>query len=167
MTGRTGPPILRLVRWATMALGAAVVLLASACSGQHGIASLACGHTSVRHGSMPDWVAAYGVPRDSPYVLSSGGSAAGVLFADVLRAPAPSTGQRNKILWVVQPPLQAGFTIAAHPLDEASPLVHVFRASPGQVGQYPSYDDVPRAGCWRFVLSSGAADEFVDLRFSP
>jgi hypothetical protein len=142
---------------------------ASAASSSPGnsLASMACGHSEVRQGSAPDWLSDWGLPPDSVYVLSSGGAAAGVLFPDVLRAGVPSSGLRNKILWVAQPPLQAGFTVTAHPLGQASPIVHVFHAAPGQLGQYPSYDNVPRAGCWRFVLSSTSTQEFVDLHYSP
>jgi hypothetical protein len=115
---------------------------------------------------MPDWVSAFGVPSNTPYVVSSQEGAAGVLFSDALQAGKPSSGQQNKILWIAQPQLQKGFVVTAHPLGSSAPLVQVFRAAPGEAGQYPSYDDVPTPGCWYFVLSSTDNNESVDLNYS-
>jgi hypothetical protein len=88
------------------------------------------------------------------------------LFAH-LRAGHP-TNPANKILWIVHPPRGSQLVIRAHPIASPHPLVTVRRTAdsgPGPI--YPSYVDVPRAGCWQVTLRWSGGIDSLDLAYAP
>jgi hypothetical protein len=57
-------------------------------------------------------------------------------------------------------------TIEARPLHASTPLIrHAWPAdsSPGEI--YPSYVNVPTAGCWRLTLRWARHTDWIDLRY--
>jgi hypothetical protein len=91
---------------------------------------------------------------------------AAILFSYPLRAGNP-TGRRNKILWIVKQPRNGSpLRIVAHPLGSARPVVRLAfpaNSSPGEI--YPSYVDVPSAGCWRLTLRWAGHVDRIALRY--
>lgn len=116
-----------------------------------------CGTTAAHLGGIPPWLDAAGAhnnPTAVPYVISTQQNAAGFLFGHPLRAGAP-TNPANKILWVVRVPRNgSSLHIDATQPDAVGADVQVDvgdNSGPGEI--YPSYVDVPRAGCWRLDLT--------------
>jgi hypothetical protein len=103
-----------------------------------------------------------------PYALASGDSAAAFLFTNRLRAGHP-TNPRNKILWVVHSPRDGEpLIISARWSADSSVRVRFRRpanSAPGEI--YPSWIDLPRAGCWALTLRWGAHRTTVDLQVQP
>jgi hypothetical protein len=93
--------------------------------------------------------------------------AAGFLFGYPLRAGHPQN-RRNKILWVMGLPRNgSALDISGHPLAVSKPSIHKTEpanSSPGEI--YPSYVDVPQAGCWHFDLSWSGQHAAVDLDYT-
>ena len=84
-----------------------------------------------------------------------------------LHAGHPSN-PANKILWIVHTPRGSQLVIRAHPLGRTRPLVTVRRpadSGPGSI--YPSYVDVPRAGCWQITLRWSGGTDSLDLAYAP
>ena len=58
-------------------------------------------------------------------------------------------------------------TIDGHPLGAAIPAIHEIQpdnSGPGEI--YPSYVDVPTAGCWQFDLHWATSHAQVELTFA-
>lgn len=131
----------------------------------------ACGTTRIARGSVPAWTApafadsSPGPPR-WPHALSVRRDVTAILFSYPLRAGNP-TGRRNKILWIVKQPRNGSpLRIVARPLNSARPVVRLAfpaSSSPGEI--YPSYVDVPTAGCWRLTLRWAGHVDRIALRY--
>jgi hypothetical protein len=91
--------------------------------------------------------------QNGPFALSAHRDVTAYLFGFPLRAGHP-TGRLNKVLWIMRLPRKGlPLRITAHPLHTVRPLVSETLpddAGPGQI--YPSYVNVPSAGCWRLTL---------------
>lgn len=130
-----------------------------------------CGSTPAVRGAVPQLIdagAGYAAPRDLPMVVGVSGRVAGFIFAQPLRAGAP-TKDANKVLWVVA--LARGgadLQITAHPVSSSTPIVTATSpadSGPGQI--YPSILNVPTPGCWDVTLHWGAHDDRVMLEYAP
>ena len=73
----------------------------------------------------------------------------------------------NKILWIMRLPRNGSpLTIEATPLHAAAPRVRLAwpaDSSPGEI--YPSYVNVPTAGCWQIALRWAGHTDRLDLRY--
>ncbi len=106
-------------------------------------------------------------PPPWPHALSTHGDVAAIVFGYPLRAGNPS-GRQNKVLWIMRLsrrglPLQ----ITARPLHSSHPVVKETEpadSSPGEI--YPSYVNVPKAGCWRINLRWAGHTDEIALRYS-
>jgi hypothetical protein len=126
-----------------------------------------CGGTALYRGALPPWTApamadSSGSPA-WPFAVSAGGNVTAMVFGYPLRAGNPS-GRQNKVLWIMRLPRRGlPLHIAAHPLHASRPLVRESvpaDSSPGEI--YPSYLNVPKAGCWRVSLRwAGHTDEMA------
>jgi hypothetical protein len=119
-----------------------------------------CRASAIQTGPPPEWTApAFADSSPSiriPYAVADNGSAAAFYFARPLRAGHPRD-QANKVLWVMKLPRDG------HPLEitarfggNPSLVMRIARpadSGPGEI--YPSYVDLPRAGCWRLALAWG------------
>ena len=132
-----------------------------------------CGVTKIAHGPVPGWTApAFSDSRSRtppwPHAISEGGNVVAIVFGYPLRAGRP-TNPANKILWIMR--LQRNgspLTIKARPLhSNAPPVTAVVPAdsSPGEI--YPSYVNVPSAGCWRLSLRWAGHTDSIDLPYRP
>ena len=127
-----------------------------------------CGATTVVQGSVPAWLddaGGHNNPSDTPYVIAHPELAAGFLFANPLRTGHPEN-PANNILWVVRTPRTGPLTIDGHPLGATTPAVH--EVLPGNSGAgviYPSFVDVPMAGCWQFDLRWATSHAQVELDY--
>jgi hypothetical protein len=162
-------------------LAATIVLacLVSAC-GSHGAAkrqsatatrSAGCGVTSVGLSRLPAWTApAFSSSGSSapqvPWMKTAAGRAVAVVFANRLRAGQPED-PANKILWIMRLSRNGSpLSIRATPLRGRAPVVTASwpaNASPGEI--YPSYVNVPTAGCWHLQLRWAGHTDSIDLRF--
>jgi hypothetical protein len=160
---------------------AAFVCLVSACGSpkaksafQRRVATVpgGCGVTRLFRGRLPPWTApafADSSPGPTPWpdALSEHGTVAAVVFGYPLRAGNP-TGRLNKVLWIMRlPRLGSALTIEAEPLHADTPLIRLtFPAdsSPGEI--YPSYVNVPTAGCWRLTLHWAGHNDSIDLEYN-
>jgi hypothetical protein len=90
----------------------------------------------------------------------------GVLFVHPLRAGTPEN-PANKILWIVRQPRQGQpLHISARPVGFSARRVTTSwpaNSSPGEI--YPSIDNVPRPGCWRFTLRWAGHTDMVALHY--
>ncbi len=127
-----------------------------------------CGTTAVYRGGIPGWTKPAFVDSggSAGFGVADGGNAVAVLFAHPLRAGHPSN-PFNKVLWIMREPRQGSpLTITATPLSGGGRTVHAsFPAdsSPGEI--YPSYVNVPRAGCWHVTLRWAHHSDTIDLRY--
>jgi hypothetical protein len=100
------------------------------------------------------------------YAVSAGGNVVGVLFGYRLRAGRPEN-PANKILWIVRQPRRGQpLHIRAQPVGFSARDVSMSwpaNSSPGEI--YPSIDNVPLAGCWRFTLRWAGHTDLVALRY--
>jgi hypothetical protein len=122
---------------------------------------------------MPDWTApafADSSPQfaaNIPYAVSGKSSVVAVLFGYPLRAGVPR-GRSNKILWIVRYPRKGTpLRIHAAPLAGSAHAVSSLwpaDSSPGEI--YPSLDNVPDAGCWRFTLRWNGHTDTIALRYT-
>jgi hypothetical protein len=131
-----------------------------------------CGGTPLYTGSLPSWTAS--AQGDSsggltPWVhaLSHGHNVAAVVFGYPLRAGTPGPGRQNKVLWITRLPRQGlPLRIEARPLHASRPVVTVTEPADSEPGQiYPSYVNVPTAGCWRMTLRWAGHTDTIALRY--
>jgi hypothetical protein len=117
--------------------------------------------------TAPAWGSSPGAPKWLPYAVAVRGSAAAFIFGYPLRAGAP-TDPANKILWVMRFPRNGSeLVIRARPLHSPGPVVTVKRppnSSPGEI--YPSYVNVPKAGCWQLTLRWAGHSDRLDLAWT-
>jgi hypothetical protein len=131
-----------------------------------------CGGTPVHHGAPPAWTAPAWADSSPgftlPYALASGDAAAAFFFANPLRAGHP-TNPSNKILWVVRYPRNGKplNILARSPTDPGRTVRASWPADsePGEI--YPSYVDLPKAGCWELTLSWNAHTAHLDIQVQP
>lgn len=130
-----------------------------------------CGATQLFRGRLPTWTAAAFSdsspgPTPWPAAVSERGTVAAVVFGYPLRAGNPA-GRTNKVLWIMKlPRLGSALSIEARPVGAAKPLIRsAFPAdsSPGEI--YPSYVNVPKAGCWRLTLRWAGHEDSIDLHY--
>jgi hypothetical protein len=99
--------------------------------------------------------------------LSTHGDVAALVFGYPLRAGNPS-GRQNKVLWIMRLSRRGlPLHITARPLHSSHPVVNETApadSSPGQI--YPSYVNVPKAGCWRISLRWAGHTDEIALRYS-
>jgi hypothetical protein len=130
-----------------------------------------CGVTKLYRGRTPRWTAPAFAdsspgPPPWPHALSQHGTVVAIVFGNPLRAGNP-TNHTNKILWIMHLPRRGSpLTIEATPLHATAPLVrHSWPpdSSPGEI--YPSYLNVPAAGCWRVRLRWAGHTDWIDLHY--
>ncbi|MGH3429867.1 MAG: hypothetical protein ACRDQZ_20245 [Mycobacteriales bacterium] len=130
-----------------------------------------CGMTQLFRGGLPTWTApafsdSSPGPTPWPAAISQRGTVAAVVFGYPLRAGNP-TGRMNKVLWIMKlPRLGSPLRIEARPVDASKPLIRATvpsDSSPGEI--YPSYVNVPRAGCWRLTLQWAGHEDAIDLHY--
>jgi hypothetical protein len=78
-----------------------------------------------------------------------------------------STSPANTVLWIMRIPRDGPpLTIEARPVHADMPLIRLASpadSSPGEI--YPSYVNVPKAGCWRLTLHWARQTNPIDLRY--
>jgi hypothetical protein len=114
---------------------------------------------------LPTWARAgftAAEPR-MPYVLSTGGDIAAILFGNPMAAP-PRKELNNKILWVSRVRLVSNDALVITARLDGSKVTAV-RTVPGGPG--PSGIDLPQAGCWHLTLTWSGYTDTMDLRYSP
>ena len=101
-----------------------------------------------------------------PYAIAERGTAVALVFGYPLRAGAP-TNPANKVLWIMRLPRHGSpLAIRARPLHGDAPLLRETLpadSSPGEI--YPSYVNVPQAGCWHLTLHWAHHKDSLDLRY--
>ena len=132
-----------------------------------------CGVTKIAHGAVPAWTAPAFAESSSrippwPHAVSERGNVVAIVFGYPLRAGQP-TNPANKVLWIMRLPRNGSpLTIKARPLHANAPLVTIVEpadSSPGEI--YPSYVNVPSAGCWRLSLRWAGHTDSIDLPYRP
>jgi hypothetical protein len=133
-----------------------------------------CGATTLQRGRLPGWAEpafSDGGSASSPwpYGVARNGTAVAVVFGFPLRAGTP-TDPANKVLWVMRLPRRGSpLRITASPLSGAQGgRVRVHSSWPADSGPgeiYPSYVNVPHAGCWRVTLSWAHHTDTIDLPY--
>ena len=132
-----------------------------------------CGVTKITHGPIPAWTAPAFSDSSSrtpawPHAVSEHGDVVAVVFGYPLRAGRP-TNPTNKVLWIMRLPRNGSpLTIKARPLHANAPLVTIVApadSSPGEI--YPSYVNVPSAGCWQLSLRWAGHTDSIDLPYRP
>ncbi|HUY59356.1 MAG TPA: hypothetical protein VMV16_06565 [Solirubrobacteraceae bacterium] len=102
-----------------------------------------------------------------PHALSRHRDVTAVIFGYPLQAGSPKVRQ-NKVLWIMRLSRRGlPLHITARPLHSSHPVVKETEpadSSPGQI--YPSYVNVPRAGCWRINLRWAGHSDQLALRYS-
>jgi hypothetical protein len=130
-----------------------------------------CGATSLHRGTLPGWAepsysASGSRSTPWPYGVARNGTAVAVVFGFPLRAGTPAN-RTNKVLWIVRLPRNGSpLTVTARPMRGAGPSVHASwpaDSGPGEI--YPSYLNVPHAGCWRVTLSWAHHSDSIDLHY--
>jgi hypothetical protein len=131
-----------------------------------------CGTTAVRRGGMPAWTkpafadSSGGYASAIPYSVADHGNAVAVLFAHPLRAGHPRHTV-NKVLWIMRLPRRGSpLTVSAKPLTGGGGSVRASFPADSEPGEiYPSYVNVPRAGCWHVTLTWAHHTDSIDLRY--
>lgn len=141
-------------------------------STQQPVAAIGCERTPVKRGAAPRWTApawstsSPGFASHLHYALSAGRNVVAVLFGYPLRAGRPED-PANKILWIVRQPRRGQpLQIRAQPVGFSARSVTASwpaDSSPGEI--YPSIDNVPLAGCWRFTLRWAGHADVIALRY--
>ena len=182
--GKRLQPSVRVVTcrcmWRMVPIAAATCLLV-ACGATHSsVSQLAsptlvvpggCGATKLYRGRPPGWTApafsdsSPGSPP-WPHAVSKRGDVAAIVFGNPLRAGHPKD-HTNKILWIVRlPRLGLPLRIEATPLHATAQLIRYSwpaDSSPGEI--YPSYVNVPTAGCWQLTLRWAGHTDSIDLHY--
>ena len=140
-------------------------------------AAAGCGVTTLARGTVPAWTApafsdsSFHTPPIRPpwpHALSEHGNVVAVVFGYPLRAGHP-TNPANKVLWIMRLPRHfSPLRVRATPLHAKAPVVRASwpaDSSPGEI--YPSYLNVPTAGCWRVNLQWAGHTDSLDLLFTP
>ena len=131
-----------------------------------------CGATKLYRGRLPAWTAPAFAdtspgPPPWPHALSARGNVVAIVFGNPLRAGNP-TGRMNKILWIMRLPRHASpLRIEATPLHATVPAIRNAwppDSSPGEI--YPSYVNVPTAGCWQLTLRWAGHTDSIDLHYN-
>lgn len=133
-----------------------------------------CGTTRLHHGLLPGWAQpAYSSGSSGgsgappwPFAVADKGTAVAVMFAFPLRAGRP-TDPANKILWIMRRPRHGlPLTVTARPATGGGPVVRASWSAdsgPGEI--YPSYVNVPWAGCWHVTLRWAHHSDSIDLSY--
>jgi hypothetical protein len=121
---------------------------------------------------LPAWARAgfSGKHPKLPHVVGKNGELAALLFGQPLRAPAPTDGRTNKILWVANtarigtdaPAAGTPLVIHARLTDGSASVVRTVTGGPG-----PSTIDLPVAGCWQLDLTWGSVSDRLNLAYAP
>jgi hypothetical protein len=105
-----------------------------------------------------------------PWLATTNGAFAGHLFywsPALKRAHGPRAAiyttsfwrrgnEHPKVLWIARRPTRAPrITIVGRRLDAPGSFRRVEHAADGSPPQYPSYVEIPAAGCWRVTVSAG------------
>jgi hypothetical protein len=123
-----------------------------------------CGVTILHRGPPPAWAAHSNPPAAiTPHATATGDSAAAFIFGYPLRAGNPR-GKRNKILWLLRQP-GTGLIVRATPLHATTPAITVKLTDDAGFETYPSYVNVPRAGCWHLTLRWAGHTASIDLDY--
>ena len=150
----------------------AALAAAAAAAQASGASGGACVPAAIHHGPPPAWTGDAFEPSTGgyvpPYSVSADAGAAAFFFAPTLRAGDPSN-PANKVLWVVRYPRNG------HPLKisgryggNAKLTAHSSwpaDSSPGAI--YPSYVNLPKAGCWELTLRWGTHRTRLDVEVHP
>ncbi len=139
-----------------------LVLVLCACGG--GSPRAACAPAAVHYGPAPQWTAAaWGLSAGAapPYALADKGAAAAFLFVGGL-SPGRPLDPANKVLWVVRAPRNGRpLRIVARQGSATVRIAEPADSGPGEI--YPSYVDLPKAGCWRLTLAWGPHRARIDV----
>jgi hypothetical protein len=138
-------------------------------------AARGCGATTLHRGRLPGWAEpAFSAGGTSstpwPYGVAQHGTVVAVVFGFPLRAGTP-IDRANKVLWIMRLPRRGSpLSITAAPLSRAGggggPRVHASwpaDSGPGEI--YPSYVNVPHAGCWRVTVRWAHHTDTIDLPY--
>jgi hypothetical protein len=156
---------------------AAIVFVLASCGGSRPVptrsassgADAPCVPAAIHLGAPPAWTAAAWSSSSpgftTPYALASNGAAGAFFFARPLRAGHPSNPS-NKVLWIVRFPRNGNpLLITARLSGDPTAVVRISRpadSSPGEI--YPSYVDLPKAGCWQLSLAWGPHRARIDIQ---
>src|SRR5579862_1204148 len=124
-----------------------------------------CAAGSLRLGSGPRWAAGSNPPASTRYTVAAHDTAVAFLFGYPLRAGNASS-PFNKILWIVRTP-GSGLTIRATPLHARRPVVAIKVADSAGAQIYPSYVNVPAAGCWHMTVRWAGGTDSVNVPYGP
>jgi hypothetical protein len=110
-----------------------------------------CG-TPVQRDAPATWAHFGAPPRGTPHI-AAGGRMYGFLFVPRLRSGNPSN-PRNKILWIVNDgSANRVLTVAAHRTGTTDTAHLTFRSVDPAGRIYPSYVNLPAAGCWSLSIT--------------
>jgi hypothetical protein len=130
-----------------------------------------CGATKLYRGHVPAWTAPTFTssspgPPPWPHALAERRTVVAIVFGYPLRAGDP-TDPANKILWIMRLPRHGSpLRITARPVGAKAPVIRKAwpaDSSPGEI--YPSYVNVPTAGCWRLTLRWAGHTDRLDLAY--
>ncbi|HLW96719.1 MAG TPA: hypothetical protein VKS25_15190 [Solirubrobacteraceae bacterium] len=153
---------------ATVLVGVLAALIGVAAAPAGGATGGRCAVSAIHHGRPPAWAAPAFVRSTGgyvpPYSVSGNDAAAAFFFAPTLRAGSP-TNPTNKVLWVVRYARNGNpLRIVGHYGSNPAITAHSSwpaDSSPGEI--YPSYVNLPKAGCWELTVSWGAHRARVDV----
>lgn len=150
----------------TVVLLAAPLVVACGSSGHRPAPVLSgCAAGALHAGSGPIWASHSNPPSSTWYVVGAHQTATAFIFGFPLRAGHPGQTQ-NKILWILRAPGTA-LTIRATPLHATRPVVTATLHDSAGPETYPSYVNVPVAGCWHVNLRWAGHTDSVDLPYDP
>ncbi|HEY5389385.1 MAG TPA: hypothetical protein VIJ83_02425 [Solirubrobacteraceae bacterium] len=157
---------------ATVSLGLLAALIGIAATPAGAATGGRCVASAIHHGRPPAWAAPAFVPSTGgyvpPYAVSGNAAAAAFYFAPTLRAGSP-TNPTNKVLWVMRYPRDGQpLTIVGRYGSNPALTAHSSwpaDASPGEI--YPSYVNLPKAGCWELTLSWNHHRARIDVEVHP
>jgi hypothetical protein len=133
-----------------------------------------CGATTLHRGTLPAWAEpAFSAGGSSaspwPYGVAQHGTVVAVVFGFPLRAGTPRADRANKVLWIMRLPRRGSpLSITAAPLSDGGGRARVHATWPADSGPgeiYPSYVNVPHAGCWRVTVRWAHHTDTIDLPY--
>lgn len=152
---------------AVVVLGLVAIVLGGCGSGHIERKAASACHSKVRYDALPTWARAGFTNPTAPvrHVLGASRDIVAILFGYPLLSP-PSTGHRNKILWVSRLDTTPGSDLhivaqrmaAARP--SGSPVKGTVMGGPG-----PSIINLPSPGCWRLALRWSGHVDHVDVQY--